>query len=194
MKVSHDRETAVGRVDILLVCTGNQCRSPMAAAILSNRLSERGSGLIVESAGFLSEGVLCPPEVREVMAPLGYDMTRHRSKAVSSALLTSAQVVIGMTRQHSVDLSLFDPSVLSRTFTLSEVVRLAEACPGRGLDETLTSWVDRIGAGRHRGGIFDLPLSEDVPDPMGKPFKAYLRTRDSLLRLTTRLADLLQPV
>jgi protein-tyrosine-phosphatase len=150
--------------------------------------------LIIESAGFLSEGVPCPPEVREVMAPLGYDMTRHRSKAVSSGLLTSAHVLVGMTRQHSVDLSLFDPSVSSRSFTLSEVVRLGEGCPGRGVDETLTSWVDRIGAGRHRAGIFDLPLSEDVPDPIGKPMKAYLRTRDSLLRLTTRLADLLQPV
>jgi protein-tyrosine phosphatase len=183
-----------GRFDILLVCTGNQCRSPMAAAILSRLLSERGSEIKVGSAGFVSEGTPSPTEVGDVMKPLGYDLSGHRSRPVSLALLESAHLVLGMTRQHVIDLSLLDPSGWPRTFTLTEVIRLGRTLPARRPDEPLPSWVARIGAGRHRAGILDLPLSEDVPDPVGKPLRAYVRTRDHLSELTTRLADLLQPV
>lgn len=183
-----------GQVDILFVCTGNQCRSPMAAAILSRLLSERGSAIAVGSAGFLSEGVPIPTEVRQVMEPFGYDLSAHRSRAVSSVLLGSAELVVGMTRQHAVDLALLHPSAWPRTFTLAEVVRLGGTFPARRRDEPLASWVARVGAGRRRASIFDLPRSDDVPDPIGKPLRAYLGTRDRLLGLTTRLADLVQPV
>ena len=192
--MSRDVEPGRVRADILFVCTGNQCRSPMAAAMLSRLLSERGSEFAVDSSGFVSEGAPCPEDVKEVMTPLGYDLSAHRSKSVSSALLASAQVVVGMTRQHLVDLSIVHPSVWSRTFTFSEIVRLGEECPSRRSSETLPSWVARIGGGRHGARILELPLSEDVPDPIGKPLKAYLRTRDQLGELTTRLADLVEPV
>lgn len=192
--MSNTQEVRAGQGRILLVCTGNQCRSPMAAAILSRLLSERGSALEVDSAGFVSEGVGCPPEVKEVMAPLGYDLSAHRSKVLTALLLRSADLVLGMTRQHAVDVSLSDTSVSSRTFTISEVVRLGGAVPARHQDEPLTSWVTRLEAGGHGSRILGLPLSEDVRDPIGKPLKAYLRTRDRLLELTSRLGDLVEPV
>ena len=184
----------MSRGKILLVCTGNQCRSPMAAAILSHLLAQRGSSLDVDSAGFVTEGDACPDEVNKVMAPLGYDMSTHRSKAVSPALLASAHLVLGMTRQHAVELSLLDPSLWSRTFTLSEVVRLGGSVPSRRRDESLKSWVDRIGVGRHRALLLGLPLSEDLPDPIGKSLRTYMKTRDRLLDLATRLAELVEPV
>jgi protein-tyrosine phosphatase len=166
----------------------------MAAAVLAHLLAVRGSGMTVGSAGFVSPGVASPAEAVEVMNSLGYDLSAHRSKAVSPALLDSAQLVVGMTRQHAVDLSLRDPSVWPRSFTLAEVVRLGGALPARRPDEALASWAARIGAGRRRSGILDLPLSEDVPDPIGRPMTAYIRTRDRLVELVTRLADLVEPV
>lgn len=187
-------ETDLPGVDVLLVCTGNQCRSPMAAAIMTRLLSERGSAFNVASGGFVSEGIPCPPEVLKVMGPLGYDLSAHRSRALSEALLDSARIVVGMTRQHVVDLSLVDPTTWSRTFTFSELVRLGKASPARRSSESLDSWVARIGAGRHRARILDLPLSEDVPDPIGKPLGVYIRTRDRLVALATGFADLIEPV
>jgi protein-tyrosine phosphatase len=166
----------------------------MAAAILSRFLAERGSALDVNSAGFVSEGVGCPAEVKGVMAPLGYDLSAHRSKLLTAGSLRSADLVLGMTRQHAVDVSLVDPSVWSRTFTISEVVRLGRTVPARHRHQSLTSWVTGLEAGGHRSRILGLPLSEDVLDPIGRPLKAYLATRDRLLDLTTRLADLVEPV
>src|SRR5262249_3504792 len=49
-------------VGVLFVCTGNQCRSPMAAALMRARLDELGSPMTVMSAGFVSEGVPPSPE------------------------------------------------------------------------------------------------------------------------------------
>lgn len=192
--MSETQPVGAGEGKILLVCTGNQCRSPMAAAILSRLLAERGSALEVDSAGFVSEGVGCPLEVNEIMAPLGYDLSSHRSKVVSMGLLRSAHLVLGMTRQHAVDAVLLDPSVRSRTFTISEVVRLGGTVGARQREEPVTSWIARLGGGAPRLRILGLPLSDDVRDPIGKPLRAYVTTRDRLLDLMTRLADLLEPV
>ena len=182
------------RSTFLFVCTGNQCRSPMAEAIFSTLLGERGSQLTVESAGLVSEGARCPPEVLSVMAPLGADLSGHRSRLVRRSELDGAGVIIGMTRQHSIDLSLMAPSSRLRTFTLWELVSLGEAFGPRLAGESLPDWVARVGSDRPRSSALNLPLAEDIPDPIGKPLRAYTETRDVLLRLAKRLADLVEPV
>ena len=182
------------RSTVLLVCTGNQCRSPMAEAILSGLLAERGSNLLVRSAGLVSEGARCPPEVLDVMAPLGYDLTDHRSRVVNSSDLAEAGLIIGMTRQHSIDLSLMAPAARLRTFTLWEVVRLGGSFGSRSPGESLSEWALRVGSDRSRSSALNLPLAEDISDPIGKPLRAYTETRDVLLQLARRLLDLLQPV
>lgn len=182
------------RSTVLLVCTGNQCRSPMAEAILSTFLAERGSDLNVESAGLVSEGARCPPEVIAVMEPFGYDLTAHRSRVVSPSDLEGAGLIVGMTRQHSIDLSLMASSARLRTFTLWELVRLGESFGPRTSGESLTDWVARTGADRPRSSALSLPLAEDISDPIGEPLRAYAETRDVLVRLARRLVDLIQPV
>ncbi|HEX4864930.1 MAG TPA: apolipoprotein N-acyltransferase [Acidimicrobiales bacterium] len=182
------------RSTILLVCTGNQCRSPMAEAILSGLLAERGSELNVESAGLVSEGARCPAEVIAVMSPLGYDLSDHRSRTVNASDIAAAGLIIGMTRQHSIDLSLMAPAARLRTFTLWELVRLGESFGQRSRGESLSEWVSRVGSDRSRSSALNLPLAEDIADPIGKPMRAYTETRDTLLQLTRRLVDLVQPV
>lgn len=182
------------RSTLLLVCTGNQCRSPMAEAILSALLVERGSHLTVRSAGLVSDGVKCPPEVVSVMAPLGYDLSAHRSRLVTPSDLNDAGLIVGMTRQHSIDLSLMAPSARLRTFTLWELLRLGEAFGPRQAGELLADWVSRIGSDRPRSSALNLPLAEDVSDPIGRPLRAYTETRDVLLRLAKRMAQLVEPV
>jgi hypothetical protein len=44
-----------------------------------------------------------------------------------------------------------------------------------------------------RSSLTGLPLSEDVSDPMGGRPRDYQRTRDELVGMTTRLAELLSP-
>lgn len=182
------------RSTLLFVCTGNQCRSPMAEAIVNALLVERGSHLTVQSAGLVSEGARCPPEVLSVMVPLGYDLSKHRSHIVSGSDLDGAGVIIGMTRQHSIDLSLMASGSRLRTFTLWELVRLGETFGPRTSGEALADWASRVGSDRARSSALNLPLAEDISDPIGKPLRAYTETRDVLFQLAKRLADLVEPV
>lgn len=179
---------------VLVVCTGNQVRSPMAAAMLNRFFVDREVPLSVESAGFVSEGAPCPPEVAEVMVPSGFDLSYHRSRIAHDRTVTEADLVLGMTRQHVIDLSLLAPGAWQRIFTLAELARLGETSGPRRPEESLATWVTRTGAARRRADLLNLPLSEDIPDPMGRPIRAYLGTRDLIASLISRLADLMAPV
>jgi protein-tyrosine phosphatase len=179
---------------ILFVCTGNQCRSPMAAALLRSRLAQMGAtGFAVESAGFVSAGRPAPTEVVEVMSPLGIDVSGHRSRLLQQELLDGVDLNLVMTRQHLMDLVVFRPEVWPRTFTLAEFVHRAEVVGGRTPGEAVSAWTGRINAGRARAEILNLPAADDVPDPIGGTVKDYERVRDLLVERVRRLAALMGP-
>ena len=87
---------------VLIVCDGNICRSPLAAGYLKHRA--RGSGLphlIVDSAGLLGiEGSPAADHSIAVAREAGLDLTGHRSRGVTTADLTSADLVLAMTHRH----------------------------------------------------------------------------------------------
>ena len=66
---------------ILILCTGNSCRSQMAEAFLRSF----DSNLIVESAGSRPAAQVNPYAVR-VMAEVGLDLSSHRPKSVAEFL------------------------------------------------------------------------------------------------------------
>jgi protein-tyrosine phosphatase len=178
---------------VLFVCTGNQCRSPIAAALLRARLDERGSPLTVESSGFMSEGVPPPREALETMWAVGVDLSGHRSRPLSPTTIGAADLIVGMTRQHVVELTVMAPPEWERAFTFADLLRRAETVGPRQRIEAVREWVRRLHAGRLRSSLTGLPLSEDVSDPMGGRPKDYQRTREQLVGMTTRLAELLSP-
>ena len=83
-----------------MVCTGNACRSPMAAAILQQRLAERGVDARVTSAGTMpwSSGATGPAV--EVMREHGLDISGHENRQMTRELVEEADLVLGMTRDH----------------------------------------------------------------------------------------------
>jgi protein-tyrosine-phosphatase len=186
-------DTAASGAAVLLVCTGNQCRSPMAAALLRAGLEERHTPLRVVSAGLVSEGMPAPPEAQQAMRSLGLDLSRHRSRLVTPAMVAGADLVLGMTRQHVMDLAVMAPGHWDRCFTLVDALHRAEAAGQRRATEGLRDWAARLHAGRARSSLLSLPFSEDVADPIGGALRDYERTRDELARLISRLAGLLSP-
>jgi protein-tyrosine phosphatase len=124
---------------------------------------------------------------------MGIDISAHRSRPVRDDLLDRADLIVVMTRQHLVDLVVARPGIWSRTFTLAELLRRAEAVGPRRPDEDLAAWISRINAGRERAGIIKLPLSDDVPDPIGGPLKEHERLRDLLVERVGRLTALMAP-
>jgi protein-tyrosine phosphatase len=95
---------------IIFVCTGNTCRSPLAEALCKKLLADRlgcepealpARGFIVQSAGLAAMiGGEAAPEAVEVARELGADLTGHRSQPLTSAMLSQADHLIGMTRSH----------------------------------------------------------------------------------------------
>jgi len=87
---------------VLFVCSGNICRSPMAAEYFRHRASRSGlSHVVVESAGTLRiEGQTASPEAIEVMGELGVDLTQHRSSGLDAERLKTTDVLIVMTHDH----------------------------------------------------------------------------------------------
>jgi protein-tyrosine phosphatase len=84
---------------VLVVCFGNICRSPYAAARLRERLGRCGADYVqVKSAGFIGPGRPSPTEARESAAARGIDLTGHRSELIDPAVMGQTDLVIAMTR------------------------------------------------------------------------------------------------
>lgn len=85
---------------ILLVCTGNTCRSPMAEVIARDLLAGQ-PGVSVSSAGvFAGEGAPASAEAVEAMAAEGLDLSGHRSQPLTAQLVEEADVIFTMTEAH----------------------------------------------------------------------------------------------
>ncbi|TMQ72261.1 MAG: low molecular weight protein arginine phosphatase [Candidatus Eisenbacteria bacterium] len=86
---------------VLLVCTGNTCRSPMAAGALLVALGGDAEQVRVESAGTAAwEGQPATEPARRVAAAGGVDLGGHRSRRVTPAMVRSADIVLVMERGH----------------------------------------------------------------------------------------------
>lgn len=88
---------------ILMVCTGNLCRSPMAAGLLRQRLASEGLAgqYSVRSAGtWALEDRPVSEFAAEVMATRGIDITDHRAHNLVSADVAEADLILVMSREH----------------------------------------------------------------------------------------------
>ncbi len=95
---------------VLVVCTGNTCRSPMAQVLLQRRLADAigceiealsNAGLMVISAGVAATtGAAASPAAVEAMQARGLDLSHHESRPLSDVLVRFADVILTMTRGH----------------------------------------------------------------------------------------------
>ncbi|MFC5281641.1 low molecular weight protein-tyrosine-phosphatase [Arcanobacterium canis] len=87
---------------ILVVCTGNICRSPMGEVVLRERLKEAGIKAEVGSAGVSTEETGNPidPRARRVLAAHGYPVPA-RSAHQATARELQADIVLAMTAGHA---------------------------------------------------------------------------------------------
>ena len=79
---------------VLVVCYGNICRSPFAAAVLRARLA--GTGVRVESAGFFGPGRRSPDTAIEAARHWHQDLRKHRSRLLTRELVRAVDVLLVM--------------------------------------------------------------------------------------------------
>jgi protein-tyrosine phosphatase len=178
-------------IEILMLCTGNTCRSPMAAALLSRRLDDAGVKAGVTSAGLLFDGKPATDHGQAVMATRGLDTSGHRSRKLQSDIVGGADLLVGMARSHVREAVALVPDVWPRSFTLKEIVRRGEERGGPAPDESLADWLARLHFGRRLSDLLGDSAEDDVADPIGGPLESYERTAAELDDLTARLARLL---
>jgi len=88
-------------MDILFLCTGNTCRSPMAAALFAMLCAGRGLDCSISSAGIAAWPSPAEPNAVVAAAELGADIACHRSRQVTPALPGQADFVICMGAGHA---------------------------------------------------------------------------------------------
>ena len=87
---------------VLIVCTGNTCRSPLAAVALLDELGPDRERVEVSSAGTAAwEGQPASATTIELAAQEGFDLQPHRSRRVTPALARAADLIVVMEREHA---------------------------------------------------------------------------------------------
>ena len=75
-------------MNVLCVCPGNMCRSPMLTALLRDALATEGLGLAVSGAGTgTTDGVPPSPHAITAMHEIGVDIAELRSRQITPAIV-----------------------------------------------------------------------------------------------------------
>jgi protein-tyrosine phosphatase len=135
---------------ILVLCSGNICRSPIAAALLARDLSAK----TIRSAG-LAAPVGAPADAMaiEFAAARGLDISAHRAQYVTLAMCQAADLILVMERCHKAELRRRYPQVWGKVFRLAEGFDIADPYrkPRKAFEAACTDvatgvagWVARI--------------------------------------------------
>lgn len=179
-------------IQILTVCTGNICRSPLAAQVLASRLAD--IGVDATSAGTRARnGDRMPPEAAELALAagvLGDTSNAHRARYLTEALLMDPDLILAMDRDHRRAIVELAPGKLRATFTAREFERLAAATSDDAIRAGATGADPRE---RLRGALAVIagqrglvlppanPVDDDVVDPYGRSRETYARSAAELL-------------
>ena len=179
---------------ILVVCSGNICRSPIEEGLLRRALDRRldGAAPTVGSAGTIAvDGAAAMPESVEAARERGIDIRGHAARRLTAELLGVGRPrrrhggrASGRRRSTSC------PHAAARTFTLKELTRLLETEPTADPERPLEVRVGDAADARARG-VGANRFDEDVVDPLGMPLETYRAIAWELDEWTDRLVTAL---
>jgi protein-tyrosine phosphatase len=175
----------------LIVCTANQCRSPLAAALLRRALE--GTDVVVLDAGTGEGGCPVTEGTLAAGARLDLDLADHVSTTVDAELIAHADLVVTMERAHVREIVLEHPDAWSKTFTLKELVRRSTERDLRRDGQPLSEWLAELHEGRNRADLLGASPIDDVADPTGDRRVDHNSTAEELDELVDAAVEFVWP-
>lgn len=180
-------------LNVLFVCIGNICRSPLAERLLDLRLkqAEADQSYAARSAGVRAlKGRAMHPESARTLAEFGGSAEGFVSRQLTASIAAEADLILTATRDVRSDVLEELPQALRRTFTITEFVALAEVDLEQGARRAggMSAIIERCS---HARGSLQ-PEFYDIDDPIGRSTETFNRVAgvidDQVYRLTRVLA------
>lgn len=163
---------------ILVVCTGNLCRSPLAERVLAQELPD----VTVSSAGTdAPPGRPMDPQAAGELMRIGLSDRGHVSRLLTEAMVREADLVLTATRAHRQRVVALWPAALHRTFTIMELslVEVPDALPG-----DLKQRIRELARRRPQGNANEL----DLADPIGQSDEVHHKVATDIVTASRRIA------
>lgn len=165
-------------LSVLVVCTGNICRSPVAEQVLRAKFDAAGMSVIVRSAGTSAlEGNDMTDEAAALARQYGGTGARHIARQLTADLVAEADLVLTATREHRHAVVALHPRAARYAYTLTQFARLVDAVDPATLDRSagdgLSALLDEVAATRGFAPPPAHPDLDDIADPYRRPQKVY---------------------
>ena len=177
---------------VVVVCTGNQCRSAMAELLFRRALAQRETGPSWEvgSAGTrAAEGQPIHRITGDVLRARGVVVDGFRSRRLTPAIVADSDLILTAERSHRAAVVSMVPDALHRTFTLLQFARLIEAGASIEPDTDSLDDAEVLVELARRARSRSAPGDDDLLDPVGRRRRHVEAVAD---RIETALATILE--
>lgn len=185
-------DQAADRLKVLFICTANVCRSPLAAAVLKLRASERDVALSIASAGLDQSGRPVDPNTVAVMDEWGVDVSRKTSRRLEAAMLQSADLVLPMSTHHVRQTIGEEPSERHKVFLFKEFAAIAGLIGVRKAGQSPRQWLSQADEVRSFTYAEDV-VEHEIPDPVGMERAIFVALRQEFSGYSEAILDRLFP-